>query len=234
MTATTRKISKRDASAPLKRWHILTNLDIRYEQLLQPSEVWEMEQAVHLLVNEDPDDPHWMIDSGYKLSQDFKDMHKAILQAHINKRIGLQPLTLGEKTVLMAENIVFIRWALNNRFTNIPELFKEFARKSQLVDDPKMLVADDNKKTSKKRSHALHKIIIKIHQSVSNKSPEAIWKELANDDHSITIQEISSWDDPNGAIQWISPGGKERPMQKRTFENLISKINQNPSEYYHR
>lgn len=112
--------------------YIRTNLGRKYNQLLQPGVLWSINQAVHLLAGEDPEDSYWDPRSGYHKSLYFKKIYDAIEKDFEQKKILLMSKpAIDGRTIWVAENIVFIRWAIARGFgARLPEPFLEFSEKS--------------------------------------------------------------------------------------------------------
>ncbi|MGE3319094.1 MAG: hypothetical protein AB7I18_07335 [Candidatus Berkiella sp.] len=105
---------------------VLQKHDKMYEKLLEKGMTWHSKQAIHLLVREDPDDHYWAPSSVYPLSREFKKMEDAMITDHRNGKLCLKEHTdLNGNKTFIAENIVFIRWALERGF-NVPELFSDY------------------------------------------------------------------------------------------------------------
>lgn len=105
---------------------VLKNHDKMYDKFLKNGMIWDFWQAIHLLAREDPNDPHWLSSSGYPKSLEFEAIKKALTEDHRMGKISLtRHRDFDGKLQFIAENIVFIRWAIERGY-NVPELFKEY------------------------------------------------------------------------------------------------------------
>lgn len=118
----------------LSKEFYLKDHDSKYEKLLKNGTMWDLKQAIHLLVKEDPDDHQWAPKSGFGISNDYLTMKRAMDEDHKMGKLSLIPHTnlSGEQTFI-ATNIVFIKWAIDRGF-NIPEVFKEYVTTCETVD----------------------------------------------------------------------------------------------------
>jgi hypothetical protein len=83
------------------------------------------------------------------------------------------------------------------------------------------------KKPSKqKREHALHELMKDMYAGSDDKSPAEIWKKLKQmGSQEGVINHMDQWTEVDAKIQWTSHTGKLRTMDRRSFENEISKLN---------
>jgi len=212
-----------------------TGYEKMYSHVLKKGRQWIHNIAAHLLVREDPNDYHWQLNSGYHKSQNYKTILKALEEDYLAGNILLMERTMSERTVLIADPIIYIRWAFDRGFSNIPEMFIEFLGESSISNEENntlnafRTVVKDGKESKQKRSHlhALHLEIARAYNESKDKSPRTIWnilKKWVDDGICQIIQEMSPWTEHNAKINWISHRNVERTMQRATFENYISKI----------
>ncbi len=99
----------------------------KYNEFLKPGAIWPLEQAIHLLAGEDPDDPRWGSNFNNSRTPDFKKIRKVLDEDYRLCKITLTETKSIDGTILGAENIVFIKWAMTKDFaTRLPEVFIEF------------------------------------------------------------------------------------------------------------
>jgi hypothetical protein len=128
----TRKICKMHTGhlnqyAPSKEY-----IEIAYSKIYGPALIigikWTVEQAAHFLVGEDPADDYWLPNTGHYVTAEYQKMSKAITDSYMREELQLieQRQTNG-RILLVAENIEFIRWAINTGLNNIPDVLLEYA-----------------------------------------------------------------------------------------------------------
>lgn len=154
---------------------------------------WTPFQATCYLSHYDPNDDRIQPGSGHMYSQLFMKLRELFQYLISNKKIILEEscdVMTGNKT-MCAENIIYLRHALENGFNDIPDIFMDFFRRqashkvsrdNKLELDAKnpVLLNDDTIKlyeTGKKTTKGLHKAA-KAGAAANKEKAQHFWDPL--------------------------------------------------------
>ena len=127
--------------------------------------------------------------------------------------------------------------SVNMGFNNIVITKEDFDQLKQYLQIQKEAMLTVHTKTKSRvspsikqtRHNALHELIKSLHEQAQNKSAVKLWKELRDLalEGNETVLEVDNWTSHEPKVRWISSRGNENKLERRSFENFISKLKSN-------